>query len=85
LSAVCLIVAANPVGLNRGKAHMGGMENSHSNLLDVTVKPDRPPRWEWQVCSDGEMIANGFEDEQEKAKFQGYHAVFQLLAAGWNP
>jgi hypothetical protein len=46
---------------------------------------DRPSRWEWQVTSNGEMIANGFEDRQVEAKFEGYNAMFLLLAAGWNP
>jgi hypothetical protein len=45
----------------------------------------RAPRWEWQVTCNGEAIANGFEDEQVKAKFEGYNAMFLLLAAGWNP
>jgi hypothetical protein len=53
-------------------------------MLEVTVTPDRPPRWEWQVCSNGEMIANGFENGQIEAKFEGYNAMFLLLAAGWN-
>ncbi len=47
--------------------------------------PDKPPRWEWQVTSNCEMIANGFEDGQVEAKFEGYNAMFLLLAAGWNP
>jgi len=36
-----------------------GVEKYRSRMLEVTVTPDRPPRWEWQVCSNGEMIANG--------------------------
>jgi hypothetical protein len=54
-------------------------------LVEVSVMLDRPPRWEWQVTSNGEMIANGFEDGQVEAKFEGYNAMFLLLAAGWNP
>jgi hypothetical protein len=53
--------------------------------LEVSVKSDRPPRWEWQVTSNGEMIANGFEDGRIEAKFEGYDAMFLLLAAGWAP
>ena len=50
-----------------------------------SVKSDRPPRWEWQVTSNGEMIANGLEVGQVEAKFEGYNAMFLLLAAGWAP
>jgi hypothetical protein len=31
------------------------------------------------------MVANGFEREQIAARFEGYNAMFRLLAAGWNP
>ena len=65
-------------------AHVCKMEKFRARLLDVTVKPDRPPRWEWQVTSNGEMIANGFEDGQIEARFEGYNAMFLLLAAGWG-
>jgi hypothetical protein len=30
------------------------------------------------------MIANGFEDGQKEARFEGKRAMFLLLAAGWN-
>jgi hypothetical protein len=33
------------------------------------VTPDKFPRWEWQVISNGEMIASGFEDGRIEAKF----------------
>jgi hypothetical protein len=59
------------------------METSRSRLLEVSVT-HRPPRWEWDVISNGESIANGFEGEQTAAKFEGYNAMFLLLAAGWN-
>ena len=54
-------------------------------MLEVSVKADRPPRWEWQVTFNGEMIANGFADGRIEAQFEGYNAMFLLLAAGWNP
>src|ERR1700722_17215920 len=38
----------------------------------------RPQRWEWQVTANGEMIANGIEDGQVEAKFEGYNAMFLL-------
>ena len=44
----------------------------------------QPPRWQWEVTSNGEMIANGFEDRRTEAKFEGYNAMFLLLAAGWD-
>jgi hypothetical protein len=53
-------------------------------MLEVSVT-HQPPQWEWQVTFNGEMIANGFEREQTAAKFEGYNAMFLLLAAGWNP
>ncbi len=59
------------------------MEKYRSRMLEVSVT-NHPPRWEWEVTSNGEMIANGFEDGQEKARFEGYNAMFLLLAAGWN-
>jgi hypothetical protein len=61
------------------------MEKYCSRMLEVSVKSDRPPRWEWQVTANGEMIANGLEVGQVEAKFEGYNAMFLLLAAGWAP
>jgi hypothetical protein len=61
------------------------MEENRSRILEVSVTADRPPRWEWQVTFNGETIANGFEDGRIEAKFEGYNAMFLLLAAGWNP
>jgi hypothetical protein len=61
------------------------MEKFRSPMLEVSVM-DRPATaLGWQVTSNGEMIANGFEDGQVEAKFEGYNAMFLLLAAGWNP
>ena len=54
-------------------------------MLEVSVKSDRPPPWEWQVTSNGEMIANGFEDGQIEAKFERYDAMFLLLAGRLCP
>jgi hypothetical protein len=53
-------------------------------MFEVTVT-NRPPKWEWEVSSGGEMVACGFEGEQIAAKFEGYNAMFLLLAAGWIP
>jgi hypothetical protein len=68
----------------RFRAHIVRMEKYRSRMLEVVVTADQPPRWEWQVRSNGTMIANGFADEREKAKFEGNRAMFLLLAAGWN-
>jgi hypothetical protein len=61
------------------------MRQRRSSLLEVAITPDRPPRWEWCVTCNGEVIANGFENGQIEARFEGYNAMFLLLAAGWNP
>jgi hypothetical protein len=46
------------------------MEQRRSSMLEVSVT-HQPPRWEWQVTFDGEMIANGFERERQKGEFRG--------------
>jgi hypothetical protein len=62
------------------------VEKSRSRMLEVAVTRDRLPRWQWQwqVTENGKVIANGIEDDQVKARFEGYNAMFLLLAAGWN-
>jgi hypothetical protein len=67
-----------------GGAHIRRMEKYRSHMLEVTVTNHRPKR-EWEVSSGGEMVANGFEGEQIAARFEGYNAMFHLLAAGRNP
>jgi hypothetical protein len=59
------------------------MEKYRSRMLEVSVT-HQPPRWQWEVTSNGEMIANGFEDGRTEARFEGYNAMFLLLAAGWD-
>jgi hypothetical protein len=68
----------------RFRAHIPAMEKYRSRMLEVVVIADQPPRWEWQVRSNGTMIANGFSNDRETAKFDGYSAMFLLLASGWN-
>jgi hypothetical protein len=60
------------------------METFRSRMLEVSVT-HHPPRWEWEVTSNGESIANGIEKGPVEAKFEGYNAMFLLLAAGWAP
>jgi hypothetical protein len=64
-------------------AHIRGMEKYRSRMLEVTVT-NHSPKWQWEVSSGGEMIANGFEGEQIAARFEGYNAMFLLLAGGWK-
>jgi hypothetical protein len=78
------VTKPNGLAIGRPGAHIRGMEKYRSRMLEVTVT-NHPPQWEWEVSSNGEMIANGFEREQIAAKFEGYNAMFLLLAAGWNP
>jgi hypothetical protein len=59
------------------------MEKYRSRMLEVSVI-HRPHGWEWELTSHGISIANGFEPEQTAAKFEGYNAMFLLLAAGWK-
>jgi hypothetical protein len=73
-------------GLANGprRAHIRRVEEYRSRMLEVTVT-NHPPKWEWEVSSGGEMVANGVEREQIAARFEGYNAMFHLLATGWNP
>lgn len=61
------------------------MKKTRTRLLEVSVSPGVEHPWEWEVCSNGDMIANGFGEERVKAKFEAYNAMFFLLAAGVNP
>jgi hypothetical protein len=78
-----VLAAVQGLANGRAGAHIRRMKKYRSLMLEVTVI-NRPPKWEWEVSSGGEMVANGFEREQIGAKFEGYNAMFQLLAAGWN-
>ena len=88
-SAFQVLVVVSSIGsrLEKGRsgAHIREMEKYRSRMLEVSVKSDRPPRWEWQVTANGEMIANGLEVGQVEAKFEGYNVMFLLLASGWAP
>jgi hypothetical protein len=61
------------------------VEKSRSRLLEVSVTRDCPPRWEWKVISAGEVVANGFENGQVEAKFEGYSPMFPLRAGPLTP
>jgi hypothetical protein len=86
ISALDRLRLRNKVGSVAPGVHIPAMvRKSRSRTLDVSVTADRPPRWEWQLTCGGELIANGFEDGRIQASFEGYNAMFQLLATGWNP
>jgi hypothetical protein len=69
----------------RFEAHSGRMvEQFRARLLEVSITPLTPPKWGWQVKAGEEVIAEGFENGQIKAAFEGYDAMFQLLAEGWS-
>jgi hypothetical protein len=61
------------------------VDTSRSGILEVFVAPDRPPRWTWEVTCSDKVIANGIAAGQVEARFEGFNAMFLLLAAGWNP
>jgi hypothetical protein len=61
------------------------VEKSGTRLLEVSVS--RVPlrqRWRWQVKAGDKLIAEGFEKEKIKARFEGNNAMFLLLASGWK-
>jgi hypothetical protein len=60
------------------------IESFHPRFLEVEITPT-PPRWHWRVFAGDDELSNGSEDGQLKATFEGYGAMFRLLAAGWNP
>jgi hypothetical protein len=69
----------------RPEGHIGRMvEKSRTSLLEVSIEPFTPPRWGWQVKAGDSVVAEGFEKGRLEAKFEGYNAMFQLLAAGWK-
>jgi hypothetical protein len=59
------------------------LERSRSRLLELSLT-STPHRWVWQVRCGDDVIAEGFEKGQIEARFEGYNAMFLLLASGWN-
>ena len=52
-------------------------------MFEVVVIERGPTRWEWRVQdSDGVPIMNGQEKSRANARYQGYRALFSLLAVG---
>lgn len=53
-----------------------------SKVLEVAIIQRRPTKWIWQVRSnDGNPIMSGWEKTRQAAQYQGYRALFLLLAA----
>jgi len=54
-------------------------------MLDVVVVKRRRSTWEWQVREqNGVLIMRGREQARPAARYQGYRALFMLLASGWK-
>jgi hypothetical protein len=46
-------------------------EKSHPRLLEVTVIPLEPTRWEWRVYEGDTPLMTGFETSRETAQIEG--------------
>jgi hypothetical protein len=59
------------------------VETFRARFLEVQITPELA-RWHWRVFAGENELCSGSEDGQIKATFEGYGAMFHLLAAGWN-
>jgi hypothetical protein len=57
-------------------------KKSDPRLLEVTVIPLEPTRWEWRVYEGDTPLMTGFETSRETAQIEGDSALFRLLSAG---
>jgi hypothetical protein len=57
-------------------------KKSYQRLLEVTVSPLEPTRWEWRVYEGDTPLMTGFETSRETAQIEGDNALFRLLCAG---
>ena len=57
-------------------------KKSDPRLLEVTVIPLEPTRWEWRVYEGDTPLMTGFETSRETAQIEGDSALFRLLTAG---
>jgi hypothetical protein len=60
-------------------------KKSHPRLLEVTVTPLEPTRWEWRVYEGDTPLMTGFETSRETAQIEGDSALFRLLSARQLP
>ena len=55
-------------------------------MFEMVIIEHRPTKWKWQVCNlEGTPIMSGWEKTREAARYQGYRALFLLLAASRKP
>jgi hypothetical protein len=59
------------------------VEKFRARLLEVKITHE-PPLWRWQVLAGDSELSSDVENAQVKASFEGYNAMFLLLAAGWK-
>ena len=57
-------------------------KKSDPRLLEVTVIPLEPTRWEWRVYEGDTPLMTGFETSRDTAQIEGVLAVFRLFSAG---
>ena len=57
-------------------------KKSDPRLLEVTVIPLEPTRWEWRVYEGDTPLMTGFETSRESAQIEGDRALFRLLSVG---
>ena len=57
-------------------------KKSYARMLEVTVTPLEPTRWEWRVYEGDTPLMTGFETSRETAQIEGDSALFRLLCAG---
>jgi hypothetical protein len=55
-------------------------KKSRPRLLEVTVIPLDPTRWEWRVCEGDTPLMIGLETSRETAQIEGDNALFRLLS-----
>jgi hypothetical protein len=56
-------------------------KKTHPRLLEVSVIPLEPMRWEWRVYEGDTPLMAGFETSRETAQIEGDSALFRLLSA----
>jgi hypothetical protein len=57
-------------------------EKYRTKLLEVSVIERGAHSWEWRVHTGEHVHVCGFEVSRMAARFSGYDAMFQILAAG---
>jgi hypothetical protein len=57
-------------------------QKSRTKLLEVAIVERSTSSWEWSIHLGTEVLIGGFESTHTGARFAGYDALFQILAAG---